>query len=69
MSFVMPAIPGPIGTFFTTLGFAATPFPLNILPLFVVIWVVLGLLYASYLVRCAPKRYDRMGHIIRGDVD
>jgi amino acid transporter len=69
ISFVMPAIPGPIGDFFTGLGFAATPFPLNVLPLFVVIWVVAGLLYAFYLARCAPQRYESMGRIIRGDVD
>lgn len=66
---VMPAIPGPIGNFFTGLGFAATPFPLHILPLFVVIWVVAGLLYAWYLVRRAPECYVSMGRIIRGDVD
>ena len=69
ISFIMPAVPGPVGDFFTGLGFAATPFPLNILPLFVVIWVVAGLLYAFYLARRAPERYESMGRIIRGDVD
>ncbi|QBD83017.1 APC family permease [Ktedonosporobacter rubrisoli] len=69
ISFVMPAIPGPIGNFFTDLGFAATPFPTNILPLFVLIWIVAGLIYAFYLSRNTPERYEGMGRIIRGDVD
>ncbi len=69
ISFVMPAIPGPIGDYFTNLGFAATPFPLNILPLFVLIWIIAGLLYAAYLARNAPERYERMGRIVRGDID
>jgi hypothetical protein len=64
----MPAIPGAIGSFFTGLGFASTPFPLNILPLFVVGWVIIGLIYATYLARSAPERYEGMGRIVRGDV-
>ena len=68
ISIVMPAIPGPIGNYFTNLGFAGTPFPLNILSLFVIIWVVAGLLYSTYLARTAPERYESMGRIIRGDV-
>ncbi len=68
VSIVMPAIPGPIGNYFTNLGFATTPFPLNILPLFVIIWVVAGLIYSTYLARTAPERYESMGRIIRGDV-
>jgi amino acid transporter len=68
ISFIMPAIPGAIGSFFTGLGFASTPFPLNILPLFVVGWVIIGLIYANYLARSAPERYEGMGRIVRGDV-
>jgi hypothetical protein len=68
ISIVMPAIPGPMGSYFTSLGFASTPFPLNILPLFVIIWVIAGLLYSTYLARTAPERYEGMGRIIRGDV-
>jgi amino acid transporter len=67
-SFVVPAIPGPIGSYFTGLGFAATPFPLNILPVFVVAWIVIGLLYAAYLARSAPERYEGMGRIVRTDI-
>ncbi len=66
VSYLVPPIPG-IGTFFTTLGFAPTPFPSNILPLFVLAWVVLGLVYATVLARRAPERYERVGRIVRGD--
>jgi amino acid transporter len=68
ISFVMPAIPGAIGNYFTSLGFAATPFPLNILPAFVVVWIILGLIYSNYLARTNPELYEGMGRIIRGDV-
>jgi amino acid transporter len=65
-SYLVPPLPG-IGTFFTTLGFAPTPFPSNILPLFVLAWVVLGLAYATVLSRHAPERYERLGRIVHGD--
>ena len=68
ISFVMPTIPGAIGNYFTGLGFAATPFPLNILPLFAVAWVVLGLVYSFVLSSSSPERYEGMGRIILGDV-
>jgi len=68
VSFVMPAIPGPIGAYFTGLGFAATPFPLNILPVFVAVWIIVGLIYSAYLARTAPERYEGMGRIVRADV-
>lgn len=68
ISFIMPTIPGAIGSYFTGLGFAATPFPLNILPLFVLIWIILGLGYSFYLSSSKPERYEGMGRIIRGDV-
>ncbi len=68
ISFIMPAIPGAIGAYFTDLGFAATPFPLNILWYFVVVWIILGLIYSFVLSSAYPERYEGMGHIIRGDV-
>ncbi|MGH2496393.1 MAG: APC family permease [Ktedonobacteraceae bacterium] len=68
ISFTMPAIPGAIGSYFTNLGFAATPFPLNILPLFVIGWIIIGMVYSFYLSSSSPERYDGMGRIIRGDV-
>lgn len=68
ISIVMPTVPGPLGSYFTDLGFAATPFPLNILPLFVIGWIIVGLVYSTYLARTAPERYEGMGRIIRGDV-
>ncbi|GCE31682.1 amino acid permease [Dictyobacter alpinus] len=66
VSFIMPPIPG-IGDFFTNLGFAPTPFPLNILPLFPIVWVLIGTGYSIYLKRKSPLQYERMGHIVRGD--
>jgi amino acid transporter len=66
VSYILPPLPE-VGTVFTTLGFAPTPFPSNILPLFVVGWVGLGLIYATRLSRRAPERYERLGRIVRGD--
>ena len=65
-SYILPPLPG-IGTFFTNLGFAPTPFPSNVLPLFVIGWVALGLIYATILARRTPERYERLGHIVRGN--
>jgi amino acid transporter len=65
-SYILPALPG-IGTFFTALGFAPTPFPANVLPVFVLAWVVFGLIYAAILARRAPERYERLGRIVRGN--
>ncbi|QBD74978.1 APC family permease [Ktedonosporobacter rubrisoli] len=64
-SFLLPALPF-LSQLATELGFAPTPFPLNMLPLFVVFWVVCGLIYARYLARRAPQRYEQLGQIIRG---
>jgi amino acid transporter len=66
-SYVGPALPGVIGAFFTKLGFAPTPFPSNILPLFVILWVVIGGIYAAFLKRRHPERYERMGRIVRSE--
>jgi amino acid transporter len=62
VAYVGPALPG-VGGLFTQLGFAPTPFPSNILPLFVVGWIVLGWLYSVYLARRFPERYEQMGSI------
>jgi amino acid transporter len=67
ISFVAPPIPV-VGTFFTNLGFFPTPFPLNILPLFVILWVIAGLIYSNYLARQSPERYEAMGRIVRSEV-
>jgi amino acid transporter len=63
-SYVLPAIPGPIGTYVTSLGFAATPFPSNILPLFVIAWIVLGSVYFLYQRTRHPERLTLLGRII-----
>lgn len=63
VSSIGPAIPG-VGAFFTQLGFAPTPFPSNILPLFVIAWVLIGALYSVFLARRFPQRYEQMGTII-----
>jgi len=65
-SYVLPPLPG-IGSFFTGLGFAPTPFPANLLPLFVLAWVAGGIVYATLLARRAPQQYDRLGRIVRGN--
>jgi amino acid transporter len=64
-SYILPALPGPVGSFFTGLGFAPAPFPSNILPLFVLAWIVAGLAYAASLHRRAPERLEMLGRIIR----
>ncbi len=54
-------------TYWVIGGFAPTPFPSNILALFALAWVVLGLAYATFLARRAPERYERLGRIVRGE--
>jgi len=66
VSFVMPAIPG-IGSFFTGLGFYPTPFPLNILPIFPLLWLIIGFVYSTYLARTNPQRFATLGQIVAGD--
>lgn len=68
-SFVFPTIPGPIGNFFTGLGFFPTPFPLNILPIFPVVWLIIGWGYTAYLIRTNPTRFESLGRIVRGADD
>jgi hypothetical protein len=67
VSFVMPTIPGPIGSYFTGLGFSQTPFPTNILPLFPVVWLIAGWVYSLLLARTDPARMERLGRIVRGE--
>lgn len=62
-SYVLPTLPGAIGAYFTALGFAPTPFPANILPLFVLMWVFAGLGYTVYLSRVHPERLTQMGQV------
>ncbi|HET8846691.1 MAG TPA: APC family permease [Ktedonobacteraceae bacterium] len=69
VSFVFPAIPGPIGEYFTGLGFFPTPFPLNILPIFPVLWLLIGWGYTIYLSRTHPGRFESLGRIVRGEND
>jgi amino acid transporter len=63
VSYIGPALPG-VGAFFTRLGFAPTPFPSNILPLFVLVWIGIGVAYSLFLARRFPNRFERMGSII-----
>ncbi len=62
-SYVLPALPG-IGGFFTDLGFAPTPFPSNVLPLFVVVWMLAGGAYYFYQRRRNPENLEKLGTII-----
>lgn len=63
-SYLLPALPGAVGAYFTHLGFAPTPFPANILPLFVLAWVIAGLIVAGYVALVHPDRYERMGQLM-----
>lgn len=63
-SYLLPALPGSLGAFFTHLGFAPTPFPANILPLFVLAWVLAGIMYAGVVAHVHPDRYERMGQLL-----
>jgi amino acid transporter len=66
-SFVLPTIPGPIGDFATGTGLAPTPFPLNILPIFAVAWILIGWIYTAIMRRVDPSRFERLGRIVRGE--
>jgi hypothetical protein len=62
-SYVLPPLPL-VGPLVTKLGFAPTPFPANILPLFVLAWALVGQLYAAMLAWRAPERYERLGLVM-----
>lgn len=64
-SYLLPAVPGPVGTFFTHLGFSPTPFPSNLLPLVVLAWIVGGMIYFAWMRRRAPEVLEKLGRIIR----
>ncbi len=59
-SYVGPLLPG-VGGFFTNLGFAPLTFPSTILPLFVIVWILIGVAYAFYLGRKSPERLEQFG--------
>jgi amino acid transporter len=62
ISALLPTLPG-TGPLLSHLGLAPTPFPANILPLFVVAWVGVGLGYARWLYRREPTRLAALGHL------
>lgn len=62
-SYVLPPLPL-IGPVVTHLGFAPTPFPANILPLFVLGWALAGQLYVTLLKRRSPQIYEELGLIL-----
>jgi hypothetical protein len=51
----------------TNIGFAPSPFPVNILPLFFFIWLVVGVLALFLYIRPSPERYGKIGHLVRLD--
>lgn len=65
-STVLPPLPV-IGLVVTQLGFAPTPFPLSILPLFVVAWMLLGGAYAMVLKKRHPERFEQFAQTIRSE--
>jgi hypothetical protein len=59
-SYIGPLLPG-IGGFFTGRGFAPLTFPSTILPVFVIVWILIGIAYAFYLARKSPERIENFG--------
>jgi len=49
----------------TAIGFAPSPFPVNILPAFFFAWLIVGILALLFWIRRDPQRYARVGHLIR----
>jgi len=49
----------------TSIGFAPSPFPVNILPAFFFIWLIAGVLLLIFFIRRTPERYNRIGHFVR----
>ncbi len=49
----------------TNIGFAPSPFPVNILPAFFFIWLIVGALLLIFYIRRSPVRYNRIGHFVR----
>lgn len=51
----------------TAIGFAPSPFPVNILPAFFFIWLIVGLLTLFFYIRPSPERLARVGRLVRKD--
>ncbi len=49
----------------TSIGFAPSPFPVNILPAFFFIWLIIGALLLIFFIRRSTERYNRIGHFVR----
>jgi amino acid transporter len=56
-----------LGGVLTSIGFAPSPFPVNILPAFFFIWLMLGIASLFGYIRPSPERYQRIGHMV--DID
>ena len=56
-----------LGGLLTNIGFAPSPFPVNILPAFFFIWLILGVLSLFFYIRPSPDRYAKVGHLVRKD--
>lgn len=56
-----------LGGLLTNIGFAPSPFPVNILPAFFFIWLAAGALALFFYIRPSPVRYRRIGHLVRVD--
>lgn len=56
-----------LGGLLTSIGFAPTPFPVNILPLFFFVWLLAGAAILFFFIRRSPERIANVGHFIRVD--
>lgn len=56
-----------LGGVLTNIGFAPSPFPVNILPGFFFFWLVVGVLTLFLYIRRDPARYAKVGHLVRTD--
>lgn len=54
-----------LGGVLTSIGFAPSPFPVNILPAFFFVWLIVGGLILFLYIRRSPERYEKVGHIVR----
>lgn len=54
-----------LGGILTNIGFAPSPFPVNILPGFFFFWLIVGILVLFFYIRRSPERYAKIGHLIR----
>ncbi len=56
-----------LGQVLTNIGFAPSPFPVNILPGFFFFWLVVGVLALFLYIRRSSERYAKIGHLVRTD--